>query len=535
MFIRFNYDCYVGDRRVNGGDVLDLDTTIARRFIADGAAAEVARDVAVPSFNIDNLTGETGIVGTDGETLPIQRIGDDAHYLQSGQPCGIAKYVTRVGNMFRDFGTGILGTVSAAASTVSIHTGYDGSNVAQAVQSKTGLPAITKIDITNDANQQFEITNANMGSVTTNGLIGLWIYVDLTNKVGGSTARFFMDISNQTALFTPYVRVQVVGPNQLRHGWNFIVYKQLTDYVSMPASQDHFSGLTVTKFSTGANGDMLASPLKYMQLTFINMNGCSVYLDSLWTDFAAAPQVVLGTDQATQDCVDYALPLFRQYGWKGYAAPTFRVWTSGSKIVNNWNSPAGGTEKLEELYAAGWDAVNHTTNHLNASTLTAAELRYEMQASRSWLLTRGAVRGSEFYASPQSGTGILAERIIAEAGFKLQRHGLNGKPNIQITHFGVDNINSVGSIDMSNASVGFQKFTLIKAYIDMCVAYKASLFLFWHGITTLGDTGSGEDLTGNDLQITKSAFDKTCAYIKTLEDAGSLSVSDGITGFYYGV
>lgn len=497
----------------------------------------LAADNLVPTFKTDPLTGRISLTGPDSKNVPIQLAGDDAQYLQSGQPCGITKYVTRVGNMFRDFSSGILGTVSAAASTVTNYTGYDGSNIAQAVQSKTGLASITKIDITNDAAQTFEITNANMGTVTTAGLIGLWVYVDLTTKVGGSTARIFMDISNQTALFSTYVRVAFVGPNQLRHGWNFLVYKQLTDIASTPASLTHFSGLEVTKNSTGASGDIIASPLRYMQLSFLNCNGCSIYLDSLWTDFAALPQIVLGTDQATQDCVDYALPIFRTYGWKGYAACTFRVWSSGSYAINNWNVPAGGTEKLEELYLAGWDSVNHSTNHLNVvgAALTAPQIRYEVQASRSWLLTRNAMRGGEFYASPQSSTNILSERIIAESGFKLQRHGLNGKPNIQITHFGVDNINSVGSVDMSNATVGFQKFTLIKAYIDRCMEYKASLFLFWHGITTLGDTGSGEDLTGNDLQITKSAFEKTCAYIKQLQTAGTLNVADGITGFYYGV
>jgi hypothetical protein len=515
--------------------------------VVAGEGANVDYDIGTAPVNsydqnakyaFDTTGQAVGLVDpVRGGVIPIPSVGSGAQILQSGQPCGITKYVTRVGNMFRDFSAGILGTVSAAASTVTNHTGYDGSSIAQSVQSKTGLPSITKIDITSDTNQQFEITSANLGSVTTLGLIGLWVYIDLTNKVGGSAARIFMDVSNQTALFSTYVRAAFIGPNQLRHGWNFLVYKQLTDIASTPGSLSHFSGLDVTKFSTGANGDMIGSPLRYMQLSFINCNGCSVYLDSLWTDFAALPQFVLGTDQATQDCVDYALPIFKSYGWKGYAAGTFRVWSSGSYSINNWNVPAGGTEKLEELYAAGWDAVNHSTNHLNvvSAALTAPQIRYEVQASRSWLLSRGAVRGSEFYASPQSSTNILSERIISEAGFKLQRHGLNGKPNIQITHFGIDNINSVGSIDMSNASVGFQKFSLIKAYIDTCIAYKASLFLFWHGITTLGDTGSGEDLTGNDLQITKSAFEKTCAYIKQLQSAGSLNVADGITGFYYGV
>lgn len=509
--------------------IVDEENRKLVRVSANGLTANV------PLVESNPLTGGTTFLGPKG-VIPVAMRGDEARVFKDGQPFGMMRSVIKPGRMFSDFSGTRLGVVSAPNTTVTTnYTGYDGAGVALPVQSKTGLPYMTKLDIASDNIQQFEISNANMGSVVTNGVIGFWLYLDMTNKVSGAGQRYLMDVSSEIALYTPYVRVQVTG-NQLRHGWNFIAYNQLKDIASMPASEDHFSGLSVTKFSTGANGDLRTNPLKYMQLSFINMNGCSVYLDSLWTGYSALPQVVIGVDQATQDTVDYALPVFDKYGWKGYAACTYRAWASGSKIVSDWNTPAGGTEKTEQLAKAGWDIINHGVNHLPASGMTTPELvRYEIEASTSWLLSRGVSRGTEFYASPQSGTSIQAERIIAECGIKLQRHGLNAKSNINITPFGLDNPNSVGSIDISNASAGFQKFSLIKKFIDNCIEYGASFTLFWHGITTLGDTGTGEDLTGNDLQMTKSAFDMTMAYLKSKDDASLCHVCDGFTGFYYGI
>ena len=78
-------------------------------------------------------------------------------------------------------------------------------------------------------------------------------------------------------------------------------------------------------------------------------------------------------------------------------------------------------------------------------------------------------------------------------------------------------------------------FSKLKRFVDVLEAYGDTGFPFWHGITALGDSGSGEDLTGDNLLLTRSAFQKFIAYLAKREAAAGIRVRDGMTGFYYGV
>lgn len=478
------------------------------------------------------LTG--GISFQAGANIPIAMRGDETRVFQGGQPFGITRPVISQGIMFSDFSGTRCTAVSAAATALTDYTGYDGSAIAQPVQSITGLPSMLKLVITSDATQQLQITNANLGNVTLNGTIGFWVYADMSAKVGGSGASIGFDLFNSTSWAANYTRCAFNG-NQIRHGWNFLVYKQIKEVADMGTSgspEIPFVGLSSYKSGTGANGDIKNNQLKYINIDITSGNNCTLYFDSMWTGFSSKAQFVIGCDQATNDTVAYALPKFQEKGWKGYFASPYRVWTSGTKLVSTWdNSPQS---QSNSLIAAGWDCINHTVNHLpNGAITNPGEIRYEIEASTAWYLARGLTKGTEFYASPQSSTSLLAERIISECGIKLQRH--SKRSNVQVTQFGVDNINHVGAIDMSNNTALFQKATLIKSWVDNIIAYGATGFPFWHSITTLGDTGTGEDLTGNDLTMTLSAFNIAMDYIAEKEAAGLCRVCDGVTGFYYGI
>jgi hypothetical protein len=482
----------------------------------------------------DPLTGQMSANGSPVSGAGI--LGDDRRKLFDNQPFGITKPVLRPGRMFSDFSGTRLTAVSAPNVTITRdYSGYDVSNNPLAIQARDGLPSMVRIDVTNDATQQFQITNALLGSVTlVDGKLGLWVFYDATNKVSASGVSLGMDLFNATSYSGNNTRV-AFGPNQMRHGWNFLVYKQLyASPASQPSNEQHFPGLSVLK--SGAGADLVGDTLKYINIDVGNANGCSFYFASMWTDFDQLPTFTIGCDQATSDTASIALPKFQQYGWKGYFAAPFRVWSSGSKIVNDYNNPPPGAQTRKQLYDSGWDCINHTLNHLANGSITApGELRYEIEGAKSWYLSDDMTRGGEFYASPQSSTSRLAETVIAASGIGLQRHGANAHINCHVTQFGIDNPRSVGSVDMSNATAGYQQFSKIKAVIDRFIAYRCSGHLFWHVLTTLGDTGSGEDLTGNDLTMTKSAFDKTLDYLAQLEAAGQCRITDGFTGFYYGV
>lgn len=461
--------------------------------------------------------------------------GKQINMLASGQPASIARGVTSQGKMIREFSGAVL-TVVAGSTNVTVtndHTGYDGSNNPLPTVSRTGLPRITKVELTSDTTQTIEIANGVWGSVQFTQGVGFWVYYDNTAKVGGGGPQLLIDFYSGATTGGAYQRVAFTG-SQLRNGWNFLVYKQIrADLAAMPSSDTHFASLTTTKFSDGV--DINVTPIHLVRVSLFNMNGCTLYFDSVWTGFASKSQIILGVDQATADTVSIALPEFQRRGWKGYFAAPFRGWSSGSKIITDFSGRDSFNAQMEVLYAAGWDAALHTLNHLANGTLTVpSEIRYEIEGSKAWQAQLGLIRGSEFYASPQSSTSNLAEKVIAGLGIKLQRHASNAHQNVHVTQFGVDNMASFGGADISSASAGFQQFSKIKVLLDNLWAYGASSAPFWHAITTLGDTGSGEDLTGNDLTMTRSAFLMTTEYIAQGEAQGKCVVPDGFTGFYYG-
>ena len=174
-------------------------------------------------------------------------------------------------------------------------------------------------------------------------------------------------------------------------------------------------------------------------------------------------------------------------------------------------------------------------------------IQYQAQMSQQWLLSNKFFRGNEFYASPQSSSSRLSELVIKTLGFKLQRHAR--KTNIAITPWGIDNPHHVGGIGWgSNAAIAYSSVTggvtsstlgqqtlaKMKRTIDVMEVYGDTCIVWWHGITTTGDTGSGEDLTGDNLLITASAITQALAYLRQRELAGGLTVARGFTDMWYG-
>lgn len=372
------------------------------------------------------------------------------------------------------------------------------------------------------------------------------------NATAQGSAAGTLDIEMTTNGGRAYANAMVAGfnSNQLREGWNFLkfVMRDPVAYQSTaPTTEYHPFGISAACYGTGVDANIVANALTELRINVTNMAGATLTFDSVWTGFDTQAQIVLGCDAAGSDLLQYGAPTLLNYGWRAYTAIPGRVWVSGSTTISDWSSPAANARTLYDTY--GWENINHSANHLANGTLTTAgAIDYEVSAVQAMYANAGILRGCEFYASPQSSSSRLAENTIKNRSFKLQRHAR--KWNVCVTPWGIDNPQHVGAIDFGNAAAGgissttgttsgsvagWQTFTKLQRFVDTLIAYGDTGFPFWHGITVLGDTGSGNDLTGDNLLITKSAFDRFMAYIKTKDDAGQLRVRDGVTGFYYGV
>lgn len=475
------------------------------------------------------------------------------------QPAGITQSVRSIGKLAARFGSGQWTSSSGAPTLTQGYTGWDGSGNKSGLVSRTGQPDMLKVVPAAATTEGITLGTfaTNMLVKSLNGKFGLWVYLENQKgyQVGGSIAGT-MEVALTTSgtAFTNGLNVGF-NVNQLREGWNFLVFRMRNFTAYQPGSgvaEDHPFGLYVTSNGTAADANILANAITAIRINWANMDGATLYFDSIWTDFDAMPQFCLGCDQGA-NFSEIAQPLFDSYGWKGYLAYPYNVADNNGSTVTVQTAldalPTAGAEaEIAAAYSRGWDIINHSLTHAALGTYsTEAPIAWQMDQSRGMWLARDYVRGSEFYASPASSTSRLSEKVIKSLGFKIQRHAR--RTNTQVTPWGIDNPHHVGAFGWgSNASPtvavttggvnssvsGNQQFSKIKRAIDVIVAYGATGHIFWHGITTLGDSGSGEDLTGDNLLITASAFRAACAYIRQLEQAGQCVVTKGMSGFYYG-
>lgn len=477
--------------------------------------------------------------GTLGASLPYQ-----------DQPSSITKPVKKAGDVVCVFHSGIWSASTNAPTLTQGVTGYDAAGAVTGVTPRTQKEMLLVVPTTNSASRIVMATpSTNIIKKTLNGRFGLWVYVDYPSGAVSTNMSISVNFSTAPGA-TNEANAGIFGwsSTAIRQGWNFLTFVMRDPAAYVPGSgvaETQFNGFSFTGYGTGANNNIKDNDITFFNIDIGNGNGHSVYFDSVITNFDAQPQIILGCD-AGPNLNEIAIPLFASYGWTGYVAIPYRVWTSGSKIVSNMSSFF--SDQISGPLEAGWDVINHTLNHFDMTTASGGgEIKYEMQGVSAWYAQQGAVKGNEFYASPGSKSNKLTSTVIAGLGYKLQRNTVH-QCNY-VTAWGVDELTEIGSLDWGSATnprmalitggvksdlIGWQTFTRMKSLVDLAIDYGCAIFPFWHGITTVGDDGSGEGLTGDNLLMYASAFNKICEYIKEKEDAGLLTVCNGMTEFYYG-
>ena len=473
-------------------------------------------------------------------SLPIQ-MGNELATLPIGQPVGITRPCQTIGKKSIGFDAatawtvvnGVPGTDFTLTNDV---TGFDTNGNVTDITSRTGTTKMMKI--TKLLDNLVRIRKQGI-SISANGRMGLWVYLDagsitstgITIEVGsvnGSGAASYNFNANQ------------MKPN----AWNFLVFARNANPTSAADIEAHPFGLTET-FPDFGSAQWVTNPVQTIFISLFGTTNVTFYLDSMWHGWETTAQFVLGADQTGADTINFVLPKFNQYGWKGYIAEPFRVQSGGFVEVTDFTLK-GVSAALDAVYKAGWDIINHSTNHQAIGALTnAAEIKYEINSCRAWLLSIGYTRGSEFYASPVSSTSVLSRKVIKDIGIKLQRHGAHDANHV--TPWGVDELAWVGSLDIGSNT--FNYFSVnptlypfnyphiqnLRTWVDMIIKYGATGMPFWHGVISLGDPGNGTGNTGNPLAMYKSNFDLMMDYIAEKEKQGLCRVVDGYTGFYYGV
>lgn len=140
-----------------------------------------------------------------------------------------------------------------------------------------------------------------------------------------------------------------------------------------------------------------------------------VYFDNLRTGGYTRPKVVLIMDDgfSTQYTLAYA-----------YMKPLGLRATIG--VISSAVGTGGymSLTQLQELFAAGWDMVNHTVNHTNLTTFgTAQQMIDEVDPCSTYLITNGLARngGEKLFLYPNGGYNQAAIDVLTGLNFKAAR------------------------------------------------------------------------------------------------------------------
>jgi len=515
-------------------------------------------------LNIDPTTGSVvGLVGPDGVTVqPFQ--GQSSYPAKNGIDelvIAASRPVQSGGKMLCRFKASEW--TAQGGATLADHSGFDANGVITGVVPRSGIPTMLKITSASDSGQGVSANGTALNTILpsgkrlVNGWFGLLVYVETQPgfQPGGTLAgTLLVQLSTNTS--TGNGVYFSFNTNQSKEGWNFLVFRMRNTaaYVSGSGqSEFHPFGMTVGSYGTGATSDVVNNDIQRIDVLYsgTGITGTNIYLDSLWTDLNMQSQFVIGFDSSHSSVINYALPAFNERGWKGYATINANYWNGSSSRI--WYDYSGTFPNHRILYNAGWEIVNHGLQHLpgdvatpKMGTLTdAGEILYEVVALDAIQRGNGFLRGAEFYVSPHSSTSRLAEKVIAEAGFKLQRHAR--KHNNYVLPWGIENPRHLGAAEIgytgggvaqttggvASTVTGTETITKLRRWVDVMIDYQASAFPFSHEIQTSGDDGAG-GVTPSANNIMRSTFELFATYVAEKEAAGLCRVRDGFSGFYYG-
>ncbi len=133
-----------------------------------------------------------------------------------------------------------------------------------------------------------------------------------------------------------------------------------------------------------------------------------------WTGVGTLPKrpIVLTFDDGYVDQVRNAGAILRRYGWPGELALVFNILYKGSQAPAVSLTP----ELVRRLVDDGWGIESHSVSHPDLRTITARELRHEMEYSRKRLEQIFDVP-IDFFCYPGGNHNDKVERAAREAGY----------------------------------------------------------------------------------------------------------------------
>lgn len=328
------------------------------------------------------------------------------------------------------------------------------------------------------------------------GVWGYWAYIQDVTML----ASIQINIANDSAVTNRYVRT--VNASQFHNGWNFMTFDR-----SLTSSDNNLAPSGTPSWAS-----------TMIRLRFVvNANASSVAVvsfDSLYYGISTRPKIVLMFDDGWTAAYTEGFSYLRKYGIRA----TVPV---NSEKVGDANHAT--LDQLREMYNAGWDMINHTTDHTSLATLsTETDMLGKVTPVQNYLVAAGMTRnnGYKHFIYPSGSYNDTTLQAMLDA--KCTTAGTiisHVSPNC----VGIDN-----TYQYPRRPLGGSSLTAATAmgYLDIAVNNGGTYFLFLHKLV------SGTEADTNEWQISK--WQPFVDYLAKLR-AGNVLDTPTFTEWYEGL
>lgn len=324
--------------------------------------------------------------------------------------------------------------------------------------------------------------------------------VTVSKYTDGDAKWFFSPISNLKVgsqyRFTAWYKTNVT-PHPVAM---FIMADGTERYFGMPIAQPASNSTTVwQKYS-----DVFSVPegaVSGSVFMFINKVGWLQTDDYSLSEYSptgfARPLLTLTFDDGHEDNTINALPILKQYGFKTTQCYATQFIEGQSKTIING---------VKAFYANGHEICSHTVTHPFLTTMTGANLTYELSHSKTYLQTLTGGTPVRNFSTPY---GDYDAKVITEIKKYYQSHrsvdeGFNSKDNFNAYNIRVQNI-----LDTTSAAQ-------VSAWIAQAQADNTWLVLVYHRVA---DDPGPYDSYISDFKAQMSAVKASGIQVKTYQDA----------------
>lgn len=262
---------------------------------------------------------------------------------------------------------------------------------------------------------------------------------------------------------------------------------------------------------TAVGGQLITDNFTSVRIVFNGLNGIAIKILGIWTNKKAVGKVLLGFDDGLLSQYTEGFSYMQSKGIRGtIALPQSLVGTAG------YCSQA----QIDEMYAAGWDYVGHSSNHLDLTVQTAQVVLTEVRQNKQYIDARFP-RGADCMVYPENKYNAAVTAACRRAGWRYMR--ASARKYISVDAFGLDNYDAIGSQSLSTMTVQQIKDCILSAANTGQI-----LWLYGHNILATNNPG-GTGAAPPTSPVTDYYRDDFRAIVDYIADLKSQGLIEDVT------